>query len=79
MPGDGTVPDQWAAKCPLHPDAGFTLLVTERPGRDPDLWCRVGCPPNVIRYVLIPDPERDHEARRRADVLGWAQNWKAAA
>jgi hypothetical protein len=80
VPGEGTAPDQWAARCPLHPDVGFTLLITDRgDDREADVWCRVGCPRNVIRYVLTPDPEREREARRRADTLVWAQNWKAAA
>jgi hypothetical protein len=75
MPGG---PDRWAAKCPLHPNAGLTLLITENCA-GADVWCAVGCPPSVIRYVLLPDAGRDREAARRAGVLVWARNYRRAA
>jgi hypothetical protein len=76
IPGEGDEADRWAARCPLHVDAGFTLLVTEdQAGGEPALWCRAGCPPAIIRYALVPDPERQREAERRAAVLLWAQSW----
>lgn len=79
IPGEGTAPDRWAARCPLHVAVGFTLLVTDRGDREPDLWCQVGCPPNVIRYTLVPDPERDQKAEETAQALLWAQNYRRAA
>jgi hypothetical protein len=78
IPSKGDAPDRWAARCPLHSSVGFTLLITDRgDDREPDIWCRVGCPPNVIRYVLVPDSERYQEATRRAETLTWAQRWAA--
>jgi hypothetical protein len=71
-------PDRWAGKCPLHPDAGFTLLITETNG-DADVWCSVGCPEGWIRYVIDRDLDRDREAAERAQMLVWAQTWRAAA
>jgi hypothetical protein len=83
IPGDDS--DRWAARCPLHPGvtgawSAYTLVVADREHeQEPELWCRVGCPPWVIRYVLLPDPEREHEAAERARVLVWAQNWERSA
>jgi hypothetical protein len=76
IPGELGEPDRWRARCPLHPDAGFTLLLTELSSGEVDLWCRTGCPEGVIRYALVPDPEREREAERRAAVLLWAQSFK---
>jgi hypothetical protein len=79
IPGKGDQPDRWICRCPLHPDVGLTLvLVDQGADHDPALWC-VGCPPAVVRYVLIPDPEREREAERRAAVLLWAQSARRAA
>jgi hypothetical protein len=84
LPGQGDERDRWKARCPLHPGvaeawSGYTLLVTELPGHEADIWCQIGCPPWAIRYALLPDPEREREAERRAAVLLWAQSWKRAA
>jgi hypothetical protein len=66
----------WWARCPLHPDAGYSLLVTEQEeGREVELCCRVGCPPSVIRGLLVPDPEREAIAAARAAAIVWAQMW----
>jgi hypothetical protein len=75
IPGRGDEPDRWAARCPLHPDAGYTLLVTGLPGDEADLWCSIGCPPGVLRSVLVPDPEAEKLAAARAKVLLWAQSY----
>jgi hypothetical protein len=77
VPGQGDEPDRWAAICPMHPAAGRTLLITDRgDGREPEVWCRVGCPAGIVRYALLNDPEREREAERRAAVLLWAQSFK---
>jgi len=71
--------DRWAARCPLHPASDFSLVVVdEGDDREPSLWCKVGCPPQVICYTLSFDPERDRVAAERAEALVWAQNWRAA-
>jgi hypothetical protein len=75
VPGEGDTPDHWIARCPLHVDAGFTLVLSEA-GR---LWCRVGCPEGIIRYALVDDPERERAAESAARVIVWAQNWKRSA
>jgi hypothetical protein len=79
VPGQNGARDRWAARCPLHPSSGFHLVVVdEGDDREPSLWCKVGCPPRVIRYTLNFDAERDRVAAERAEVLVWAQNWRAA-
>jgi hypothetical protein len=76
IPAERDEPDRWRARCPLHPDAGFTLLITELPSGEADVWCRIGCPAGIVRYALIPDLEREREAERRAGVLLWAQSFR---
>jgi hypothetical protein len=84
IPGETCTPDRWAAKCPLHPDVGYTLLVTgclcdpgdPRCSCEPAVWCQVGCPEWAIKYTLLPDPEREREAERRSAVLLWAQSYR---
>ena len=80
LPGKGDAPDRWVAKCPMHPDVGFTLILTDQgDDQDPELWCRLGCPEGVIRYALIDNPEREQRARAAAQVLVWAQSYRRAA
>jgi hypothetical protein len=79
VPGEGEAPDRWTARCPLHPDSGFCLIVTDCGERDPGLWCRVGCQAGVIRDVLLGNPGRDRLAAARAKVLVWGQNYRRAA
>jgi hypothetical protein len=67
--------DRWIARCPFHPDVGFSLTVTEAGG----LWCKVGCPEWAITYALVDDPERERAAEAAARVIVWAQNWKRSA
>jgi hypothetical protein len=76
IPGKGGEPDRWRACCPFHPAAGFTVVITELPSGEADVWCRVGCAPGVVRSVLVPDPERQRQAEAYAQVLLWAQSFK---
>jgi hypothetical protein len=69
--------DQWTARCPLHPDAGFTLDVRELPDGKVALRCRVGCPPKAIHNVLVPDPQREEAADATARALLWAQRYRS--
>jgi hypothetical protein len=71
VPGEGDAPDHWIARCPLHVDVGFTLVLTEA-GR---LWCRVGCPEGIIRYALVDDPERERAASATARAIVWGQTY----
>jgi hypothetical protein len=66
----------WWARCPLHPDTGYSLLVTELPGEGIELCCRGGCPEAVIRELLDPDPEREGEAKSISRALVWAQTYR---
>jgi hypothetical protein len=67
--------DVWSARCPLHPDAGFTLHVREYPDGRVVFWCRVGCPVAVIEDLLMPDPRRAERAELYARVLAWARTY----
>jgi hypothetical protein len=71
VPGEHGLPDRWLARCPLHPDVGFTLTVSE----EGDLRCRAGCPEWAISYALLDDPERERAAAAVARALVWAQNY----
>jgi len=76
IPGEGEEPDRWRARCPLHADSGWSLLVAERGVGDAELWCRVGCPPSILRQILLPDPEHERWVEAMASVLLWAQSVK---
>jgi hypothetical protein len=69
VPGEGHEPDRWLARCPLHPDVGFTLTVSE----EGDLQCEVGCPDWAIRFALLDDPERERAAAAVARAIVWAR------
>jgi hypothetical protein len=75
IPGERGGADRWLARCPFHPDVGFTLTITEAGG----LSCRVGCPEWAITYALVDDPEREKAAAATARVIVWAQDWKRSA
>ena len=69
-------PDHPIARCPLHPSAGYSLVIKEKyHGAKASVWCRVGCDEVALRHVLIEDAERERRARARAEVLVWAQGW----
>jgi hypothetical protein len=77
VPGEPGRPDRWLARCPLHPDIGFALVIIDRgDDQEPDLWCKVGCPVGIVRYALAPDPERERAAEAAARVLIWAQTYR---
>jgi hypothetical protein len=80
VPGAGGAPDAWLCRCPLHPDAGFTLTVVDRgDSRDPLVSCRAGCPAVAVEVALGLDREHQAEAERRARTLMWARSWRRAA
>jgi hypothetical protein len=72
--GEGGDPDRWLARCPLHVDVGFTLVVTDRgDDREPGLWCRAGCPAWAIGYALVDDLEREQAAAAVARAIVYGQ------
>lgn len=73
VPGERGDPDHWIARCPLHVDAGFTLVVTEGGG----LSCRLGCPEWAVRCALLEwvDPERKRAAAAVARAIVWGQTY----
>jgi hypothetical protein len=75
IPGERGGADRWLARCPFHPDVGFSLTVTEAGG----LSCQAGCPEWAIRYALVDDPDRQKTTEAAARVIVWAQNWKRSA
>ena len=51
-------PDHPIARCPLHPSAGYSLVIKEKyHGAKASVWCRVGCDEVALRHVLIEDAE----------------------
>ena len=80
VPGQGSAPDRWRARCPLHPDAGFTLWVVDYGDKHwPLIQCDIGCQPTVLWRLLRPElqAELNSRAEHRAEVLLWAKRWSA--
>jgi hypothetical protein len=77
IPGAGADPDRWICRCPLHPASAPTMTITEIPDGAADIWCRIGCSPKLIRFVLLGDPDLDRRARAIAHALIWARNYRA--
>ena len=66
-------PDRWRARCPLHPDAGFTLeLVDYGERRWPLASCSVGCSARVLWRMLRPELEAQQHDRAAGGDRGAA-------
>ena len=75
VPGQGDSADVWLCRCVMHPSSAPSLVLVDRGDREPDFYCRHGCPKQAIREVLFPDPEREATAEARAAVLVWSQRY----
>lgn len=68
-------PDRWLTPCPIHPDAGPSLVAIDRGAEAPALWCRVGCDPGLIRWALLGDPDLERAAEAVSRALLWERGY----